>query len=513
MSYGMRITDRDLSTDLKEVKDNCEVKLRPDNVPRKPVTISLGPHLEGCAPVRVDVSDPLTQASGVLKRVARKPPEVDPDLVQEFVDFSAGLISQVPRLTFLSELSVEEWLEKTNYPQWRKDELLRHADKIFNVEDNQVRMNKCFIKREGYTEFKWARIIMSRSDEFKTELGPIVKLVEEVCYSEDVFGKYFIKHCTPPQIAEKMMKKFKGLTGIKFLETDYTSFESLFRSEILLAVEVRFILHVLTNTRAYKKAARCGKVISEMNKMVMSTLVAYVQARMSGEMTTSFGNGLTNLFLMLFAAYKSGAKVDGFVEGDDGLFAELSGKFDETIFSHLGFIIKLIRHPSLETSAFCGTVLDWEGDPLPLTDPIRFLVRLGWAEQQYMFSSLRKRHALLKCKCLSYAHQYVACPIVSLLARHYVALLKDVTFFECLKLVNSFKGDQYQREYLRDALDGEVPDYVEPSLRSRFIVQERFGITVDHQIQFERAVIPHLDLGPIPMELIPFELPDHCKLF
>jgi hypothetical protein len=62
---------------------------------------------------------------------------------------------------------VGTWLEKTNYPEWRKQQL-RDADERcthwHDPEHQDYRWVNSFTKAEFYTEFKHARAINARVD-------------------------------------------------------------------------------------------------------------------------------------------------------------------------------------------------------------------------------------------------------------------------------------------------------------------------------------------------------------
>jgi len=173
---------------INPIKEDFTIeKFRDPIRPRKPVAVSLGPHLDGISMPHPD-DDPNTAAAGVCARFGRAPPEPNKDKLERFGRFVADFISK--NLTPLApdtDVTFETWLEKTKYPRWRKRELERARVDI--LKNKKYYRCKSFIKDEFYPTFKHARGINSRTDEFKCAVGPWFKAIEEVVFKMD----YFIK--------------------------------------------------------------------------------------------------------------------------------------------------------------------------------------------------------------------------------------------------------------------------------------------------------------------------------
>jgi hypothetical protein len=123
---------------------------------------------------------------------------------------------------------------------------------------------------------------------------------------------------------------------------------------------------------------------------------------MSGEMNTSSGNGLMNLIILSYIAWKKGGSVKAVVEGDDGLLAtDVTYSTDD--FTRIGIRCKLEPRQSIAVSQFCGLCFD-EIELENITDPRVVLHEFAWTSRRYVGASDRKLMGLLRCKALSYLY-------------------------------------------------------------------------------------------------------------
>jgi len=175
----------DLNSDIEVIKD---VDINPEK--RMPVARSLGLDVKGAVLPHVDVNDPQTVLMGLLKRLCVKHNLPEHKLLSEFNRFVKKFCKRfLTRLGPDDFLSVEAWLETTNYERWRKDELLALMHKMGNVFTKKSFTIGGFIKDEHYPDWKHARGINARSDEAKLFFGPIFKAIETQVFKL----KYFIK--------------------------------------------------------------------------------------------------------------------------------------------------------------------------------------------------------------------------------------------------------------------------------------------------------------------------------
>jgi hypothetical protein len=292
--------------------------------------------------------------------------------------------------------SFEEWLESTSYNGQRKDQL-REARATFKTYPDRKKCERIssFVKSESYPEFKYPRWINSRCDAFKTYSGPIFKSIEEQVFKL----KWFIKH-TP--VLERPAK-ISGLkkAGARYIQTDFSSFEAHFTPYLMEAVEFQLYDYMLQQFPADAKFIR--RVLAGHNKGRTKDGVNFdVRGRrMSGEMCTSLGNGFTNLMVWGYLAERKGIRPeqwDGYVEGDDGIFAVTSPITITTEdYTNRGFNIKLNEFTKPELASFCGVISI--GDTI-IRDPFKWLAAFPGCDR-FHFAGDSVRLQLLRAKALS----------------------------------------------------------------------------------------------------------------
>jgi hypothetical protein len=448
---------------------------------RLPVQVSLGCHVDGAAFPHPDLAHIPTTKAGVSKRFAAKPPVADPAMLAELKDFVQKWCEKflVP-LSPDSDLSFEKWIEDTPYPQVRKDELRRIRSEFDSIdEDRRWFKIKSFIKDECYPEYKHARPINSRSDHFKVYSGPIFKAIEKVVYENPHFIKHVPVSDRPAYIKNKLYS-----VGAKYLATDYTSFEALFTRELMQSCEFVMYNYMTQFLPCNKEFMRhCETVLAGRNECNFRGLKVTVDAtRMSGEMCTSLGNGFSNLMFMEFMCYKLGSKLDGCVEGDDGIFSVVGEVPTKEDFEKLGLVIKLEVHDDLFSASFCGIVFD-EHDCINVADPIRVLLTFGWTTFKYANARHATLMKLLKAKSLSYAHQYPGCPIIASLAAYGLRVTKNYELGKFLE--NNRNIDSWHYRKLMSFIKKPVP-VLFPTMRTRMLMQMKFGVSVEQQLFVEK---------------------------
>lgn len=476
---------------------------------RRPVLVSLGCELVGAALPHPDLDEPKTAAAGCFKRFASKPPTPDPALLERLREFVRRWCQHnLKPLPADADTSVREWLESTSYPAWRKAELLKKWENVRTIWDDEGVYFICqsFVKDECYVEYKHARGINSRSDEFKCAVGPIFKLIEREVFK----NPHFIKHVPVAQRPSYIMDRLYRV-GARYFSTDYSSFEALFTADIMDAVEFEMYDYMTRDLPEHDHFMRlCREVLGGVSELHFRHFRVQLRAtRMSGEMCTSLGNGFANLMFMLFLCELKGCTdVSGVVEGDDGLFT-VNGDCPTTEdFKRLGLVIKMEEHSDLARASFCGLVFVPE-DKINVTNPLEVLASFGWASRRYARSSDKTLRALLRCKALSYAHQYPGCPIISSLAWYGLRVTQDVQICKMLRVMNARGAmNQWEREQLMAAIaDHDHIPRVAPPLSTRFLVEDLYGVTVEHQLRIERYLDALDALGPIDCEIINMHVP------
>lgn len=281
------------------------------------------------------------------------------------------------------------------------------------------------MKKETYPEYKYPRGINSRSDEFKCVFGPYIKAMEELIYSHPAF----IKH-VPVRNRAAYVDEYIYEPGHVYMATDYSQYESHFTKEIMEHVEFVVYNHLMSNNRNNNFQA-CLKILSGMNECSFRAFKVSLQAtRMSGEMNTSLGNGISNFFLTMFVLHKRGYKIDEIrtvVEGDDGL-TKVDPRNVPTSddFKRLGFTIKIDVYDQISDASFCGLVYD-PTDKQTITDPRDVIQNFYWLDSlRYGRASNRRLMELMRCKALSALYQYPGCPIIKAMAGHMLRITKNI---------------------------------------------------------------------------------------
>lgn len=494
MSYGYRVGEVVLPT-IAPLKPGTifgefiEITLRDRPVMRG----SLGCHLIGAARPVPDTNDPANMKAGSAKRFCANPPKGCPIRLRRLRRFVRAWVRKnlVP-LARDSDISYRTWLAGTNYTVARQKELIR---KIEANPDMKLRKNRCvkmFLKDENYPEYKYPRGINARVDEFKCAVGPIFKLIEKELFKLDWFIKKIPVNERPAYILNKL-----GHAN-RFMASDYSSFEALFTRELMMACEYELYSYMVQDLPGGDEWLQLVReVIMGNNELHNKFFKILIEAtRMSGEMNTSLGNSFSNLMFTLFLAEENGCdNVEGVVEGDDGLFT-MSGPFPTAKdYESLGLTIKIEEHDNLAKAAFCSLLFDVE-DMVNITDPIKVLQSFGWCQSNYAGSSLRRKKELLRCKALSVIYQYNGAPVLMALAKYGLRATHGV------RPRPGYQGTcAWERELIAQVLKTKT-EIKEVGMKSRLLVEEKFGLSVEHQLAIEAYLDSLNELQPLQHHLI-----------
>jgi len=384
---------------------------------RSIVATQIGPHfLDRALPI-CDINDQHTLVHGLCSRVGFEHGRMPINLYRSLRGFVRRFIRRYLRPLPPGSVSFVDWLENTNYPKWRKDELTLINDSFRDLRPHKPKTSiKGFIKLEQYDTFKPARMICSRHDEFKCYAGPFAQAIEKQVFNLP----YFIKHI-PVEERPAFLNANLATGGVVFAETDYTRWESNFSTELLKACELQLYGYMM---RHYpKEYSVIRRTLLGINKIDFNRhgVRAKIRAtRMSGEMFTSLGNGFTNLMVFLWNCARQGIYPKGVVEGDDGLFA-LPHKINVSDINNLGLTLKIDYVNHFGSASFCGLRC---GESLHvLRDPVKSMLKLGWTMSQYRFSKRTTiQLGLLRAKALSLYCEVPHCPVLGILARRVIHL-------------------------------------------------------------------------------------------
>lgn len=470
-----------------------------DAAVRKPVSVSLGCHVEGVSCPKPDLGDRDTMLAGVAKRFATKVPKADQMYLKLFCLFVREWVRHnlVP-LDSMSDTSFETWIKGTNYPEWRRDELRRVNARLEEMEDDDIFEVMSFMKDEFYADYKHGRGINARSDAAKCLFGPYFKLIEEVLYKHPAFIKH-VPVADRPQYIKDLLER----AATEAAASDYTSFEALFVEELMSVCEFELYDHMTSALPRHGFFMRmCRSVLGGVNVCYYKFFTVLLHAvRMSGEMCTSLGNGFTNLMAALFTFERCGSSrnsIRGVVEGDDGLFVFDGPAPTPDDFAKLGLVIKLEMHRDLAAASFCGLIFDPD-DLVNIACPFKALATFGWTSSRYRNTSSKTLKAMLRCKALSLAHQYPGAPVFSALARYGLRVTDDVAVSKTLRVANARGWDEWHRVQVLQAIENCRESRPVP-MRTRLLMEEKFKLRVTDQLYIEAYLDSLREIRPLVID-------------
>jgi len=422
----------------------------------------------GYGPISVDRNDPETLRRALAKRVARQVPTPDAALRKKFVEFVKRWVAK--HVTPVDVPSFDEWLESAPYTLSRKKELREVYEKLRGLPPSRRQRSHVdsFVKLESYPEFKEARWINSRSDAFKVYSGPAFHAIEHQLYQLP----YFIKHVPVPQ--RPALIRALRRAGRRYYENDYTAFESHFTPEFLKACELVLYRHALSR---YPELAQviCDTLAGKNRLRTRAGVSLEIEGRrMSGDMCTSLGNGFTNLMLALFIAEENHGTLEGYVEGDDGIFA-VDFEMTAAMFEKLGFTVKIKEHSDPCHAHFCGMTMTDDGTIIK--DPRRVFQTFGWTHS-FIGAGNGIMDGLLRSKALSLAYELPQCPVIGQLARTALELTTGCDIRE-------------EQGLFRKRPDSFDIKPFSPTEDARVLVADIFGISVPVQLTAETAIRDH----------------------
>jgi len=456
---------------------------------KTPYAISLCPGTLD-VPFCTDPHDPTNLITGFLKRLAPIMPEAQPQdlkkmsgIVMKWLEHHHQPLPFIP----LCEDYLEQWLLTTSYNINRKEQLRKafsysvHRGFYFADLTNWDYRCKSFVKREFYEVAKFLRFINSRTDKFKSIVGPYIHAIEKRIFT----SKHFVKGTDITTLPSKLIRleKYKHI-----LETDYSSYEAGFSPEYTDAVECNLWRYFLKNNplildivmRTYY-THKGSKLIPRVEKIRSYEYRAkVVGTRMSGEMWTSLANSFSNYMNIKYLARKHHIKWDGFIEGDDGIFGLDDNTIDKKDYEDLGFNIKMKYEPSLLNTSFCGNIFD----PIELKFlvPPEQICRLFWTcSSQYLTARRTKLNELLRMKAMSLFCLGKDTPIVSPLC------LKILEIIGPGGLVQE-TGNKWWEDHMLSIIHDTKFKPVKISDKSRLLYQHLFGISLTLQNLIEEQI-------------------------
>lgn len=476
---------------------------------RRVVKANIGCYIPGVSRPQCDPDDPATLADGAVKRFLNKPiSDVDGKLepLREFVE--QWCIKNLKQLGADTDVSFDTWIEKAPYPRWRKRELTRSWNAANRRYSSAHRIVSSFIKNEGYDTWKHARWINSRSDEFKCFAGPWISALSKPIFELPEFIKTVPVAERPEFIIQRIYRE-----GCKYICSDYTAFEAHFTPYIMRTIEFIVYRYILANVPGGKKFLDIFEsVVCGVNRCKNKNLrMRVLGKRMSGEFTTSVGNGIANLLLLSFLAFRHDFDFIGVFEGDDALAVITRGDPPTSdMYRDLGFDVKLDVYDDLCQASFCGLVFDI-ADRAIITDPRRPLAEAHVGDPRYLCVKPHKRNQLLRSKGYSYVHGYPGCPIIQSLGLAILRCTEGVDMKDFLESRFHYRGT-WIHEKLVAILEKDLP--VRPIGEStRLLMESKFNVSCETQRNVEQYFdklqtledIQVLSGLPVPHDFFPNE--------
>lgn len=406
---------------MTEPRDDVQIKIKTVKLRNKTKIMAtcLGCPLSGHVPPMCDSNDPLNFRQAVVKRVARKVPDIKNkrkfrDSVRKFINKFPPVPAKEWEEFCKSNCGMEYWLSRNNsYNQARKQEIRQAKKEKLDPKDLS---NKAFIKTEFYDNWKIARLINACMDAYKAETGGFVSVIGHWFFAFEEAIKNVPVNQRPAYIVEKLGKFFK------WLSSDYTSFEAHMTKDMQDMVEMTFYAHMSKNFSDTKKRTYFLDLIREKQtkrQKCTSKLGSYSinATRMSGDMTTSLGNTITNLAIINYVMECRGIKYKMIAEGDDAIIGleRSAPDLKPSDFEEAGAILKVVPSTSVGRAGFCGLIFD-EKEKENLTDPWYALATTGWTSANAKMGGPKVLSSLLTAKAYSLAFSAPQNPVTRALA-------------------------------------------------------------------------------------------------
>lgn len=487
---------------MRAIDINAEVKHRKkaSYIPQI-VGCSLGPHINYVAPIVPDTRYHVNVMEGEIHRVCCEKKPFNAVMMHRF----KGFVHYMVRLLFraiTTAPSFDEWLDGRPYTMERKKVLREIWSKSGKSWRNILSKRnwsgiKAHGKRECMEDFKYLRMIHSREDDVKVMTGPFVHACEQEVFKSGYFAKGISIDKWPDHI-KTLMDKYE-----LYCTNDFTSFESLIYGKLQDAVEGQFIRYMGSYDNDFAKCVDT-MIRGKQRIRTRSGLRASCFARMSGDMQTSLGNGLTNFMILCFlhneANHTRYEICPCFVEGDDSIFGFHKNQLDRVsqVMDGLGMRAKIAHTNDIGSSGFCSMFWNVQGKyPDLVSDYREPLVKLFWTLTGRE-TRLPRRMGLLRAKCLSLICQFPACPILT------EAALYGIRITSKYKVIYN-RYDQWWDHYVlgKDYGRNDIPDRaIEPLGRgiqpaTRLFYDSKFNVPVATQLRIEEYFRLKTDLEPI----------------
>jgi len=509
-----------IKLNAKQLRNFCDTT-------REPMIESRGGHIKGCAQPHADLKSAQNYLAGAMSRVCVEKFRPSRQTLRSVRRLATHWARQFPKIRADHDFSVETWIANTSYTAGRKEEIL----KAWRDVDCKNYVNS-FLKDEQYSKYTHARTINARRDYYKALFGPFIHGLEECVFSHPSFVKR-----VPVSKRFAHLKAQLYVPGRTVQWTDHTCYESVFTPQFVEAAIMPVYDAVMgDHPRREEFLANYREfVISPEGHELRSSFMTLlgVQTECSGEMDTSFKNGVGNklggdvsnaltdaletslthntILTMLteklveaeleklevahsvqpMASYSKpglanslpGQAYSSVCEGDDGV---CSGRVKtwSGAYAFLGFDVKMVEGATLEEGNFCSV----DGSLMAAvnaTDPIAVLSKFPWLSGQHLNLRTSRKMELLKARAMSLLAMYPECPILTAYGQYILRCTTSVDVRGVLlrRYVGRWVGDKFKEVIEKwDALRLAIQT---PNIHVRRVVESRYGILIPHQIEVE----------------------------
>lgn len=243
-----------------------------------------------------------------------------------------------------------------------RDEILRYG---FNIDkDSDI---QSFVKLERYfDDTKSPRMILGRNPKFNILYAQIIEPIEKAFFRLDEVANGKDHHAVGEQFS-KMASRCSH-----FIENDMSKYESSQRRHVLYLEYLYYYLVLKTVCPEAIPLLRITYAACLHNKVKTSVGVtfSFILCRVSGDLTTSLGNGIINLIVSTFNQVMNtcdpqqcgldlctnpGCRVrDLIVKGDDSVLGSNPGANFVNYYKWFGLDAKIIKRDAAHTVEFCS---------------------------------------------------------------------------------------------------------------------------------------------------------------
>lgn len=358
-----------------------------------------------------------------------------------------------------------------------------------------------FQKCENYPDIKEARAISPCSQEVKALLGGFIHLCDEHLIKTTNF---FVKTMNPYKIQKKMREIASRWSC--FMGSDYSSYEGSQDYDWLNNVELKLYKKLFANYPEVYDYFRLPYENGHYFYYKHRKIGHLYGKRMSGDMQTSIGNGITNASIWLYTAFKHNQGIEFLVEGDDAFLCSDS-PLDTTIVNSLGFDCK-IDGPShnyqdiMFLSMICVDKYSY-ANFYKILDKIGVVKSLYFSQAASSNRQSKKLEDYLYTKAYCFLYMYPCTPILStILSRmcelshgHFnINLMEDYYY---TRIGDSAKVELYQDipEIVRIDFANRYPNF---PIQKQKLLEKEFRSAKSNRYLFRNI----FDLAPIEKNLL-----------